>query len=378
MIALINTTTWENRESVLFQPILKAYPTCHSWIITAHVSLGNMEKQWRLFTRQMDRTWQLLNSFLQKPLAPTQLLSALEAELNSLNSIHTSYQPLILTATQLLKKEPSIWQSFAVSNKHMRRSLLLFLGDALSWLTGTAITKDVNSIKTRINQLITTQHNQQETLVHIISILNITSYATQVNRQHINIVMNAVERMHKDVMTLYNITHSLYSSLSYQQIVLHIWSILANLWDSLYYMREVAIHTMDYIDVATTGILSLHVLPVEDLREMLSHIEETLPSIMHLPILSEDALHFYRYLCTHILIADEQFLLLIDVPIQDCAQQMEIYKVFNLAIPHREISHHTTAYKTRIWAQCMMKPVQWKFCKINSKFSKRPMDNFAN
>ena len=39
------------------------------------------------------------------------------------------------------------------------------MGDALSWLTGTAMTKDVNSIKKRVNQLIVTQHNQQETLV---------------------------------------------------------------------------------------------------------------------------------------------------------------------------------------------------------------------
>ena len=59
--------------------------------------------------------------------------------------------------------------------------------------------------------------------------------------------MSVAEKMHQDVMTLYNITHSLHSSLNYQQIVLHIHSILANLWDSLYYMREVTIHTMDYV-----------------------------------------------------------------------------------------------------------------------------------
>ena len=91
---------------------------------------------------------------------------------------------------------------------------------------------------------------------------------------------------------------------------------------------------MDYIDAATTEILSPHVLPVEDLRKMLLHIEETLLLTMYLPVSSEDALHFYRYLCFHILIADEQFLLLINVPIQDCAQ----HKVFNLAIPHETFS----------------------------------------
>ena len=46
---------WEDGESVLFQPVLKAYPMHHSWIITAHVSLGNLEKQWRMFIKQMER-----------------------------------------------------------------------------------------------------------------------------------------------------------------------------------------------------------------------------------------------------------------------------------------------------------------------------------
>ena len=330
--------TGESRVSI-FHPVLKAYPMHHSWIITAHVSLGNLEKQWKMFIRQMGRTQQVLNSLLQKPLAPIHLFSTLDAELNSLDSIHTSYKPIVLAATQLLKKEPS-FNRVSFSNKCTRRHLLPFLGDALSWFTETATTKDVSSIKIRINQLIATEHNQQGTLVHIISILNITKYATQVNRQYINIVMNIAEKTHQDVATLYNIINSLYSSLSYQQIVLHICSILANLRDFLYCMREITIHAMDYVDAATTGILSSHVLPVEDLRGMLIHIEETLTSPMHLPISSEDTLHFYRYLHTHVLTVDEQFLLLIDIPIQNCTQQFEIYEVFNLAIPHRDFSAH--------------------------------------
>ena len=68
-------------------------------------------------------------------------------------------------------------------NRPVRRSLLPFLGDALSWLTGTATTKDVNNIKKRVNQLIETQSMLQENIVHILSILNITWHAAQVNRQ---------------------------------------------------------------------------------------------------------------------------------------------------------------------------------------------------
>ena len=182
------------------------------------------------------------------------------------------------------------------------------------------------------------QHTQQETLVHIVSVLNVTRYARQVNRQNINLVMDTVERTHQDVTMLYNITSSLYTSLNYQQIVLHICSILANLRDSLYCMRQVTMHAMDYIDAATTGILSPHALLVEDLRKMLRHIEEALSSTMHLPVSSEDTLHFYRHLCIHVLVTDKQFLLLINVPMQDHAQQLEIYEVFNLVIPHRNFS----------------------------------------
>ena len=108
----------------------------------------------------------------------------------------------------------------------MKRSLLPFLRDPLSWLTGTATTKMSMLIKSRINKLISTQQNQQETLVHVISILNITRYATQINRQHINILMDTTEKTHQDITTWYNITHFLYSSISYQQIILHIRSTL--------------------------------------------------------------------------------------------------------------------------------------------------------
>ena len=59
-------------------------------------------------------------------------------------------------------------------------------------------------------------------------------------------------------------------------------------------MRQVAMHAMDHIDAAITGILSPYVLPVEDLRKMLLHIEEALPSTMHLLVSSGDTLHFYR------------------------------------------------------------------------------------
>ena len=105
--------------------------------------------------------------------------------------------------------------------------------------------------------------------------------------------MDKVDETVYDVNNLYSITTSLATSLSYHHLILHIRSVLANLWDSLSYIRTVSMHTMDYINAATTGTLSPLILPITDLKKMLSHIEETLPSTLHLPVASEDTLHFY-------------------------------------------------------------------------------------
>ena len=61
------------------------------------------------------------------------------------------------------------------------------------------------------------------------------------------------------------------------------------------YIQMVSTHTMEYINAATSGKLSPHVLTVIDLQRMLQHIADTLPPILHLPISPEDTLHLYRY-----------------------------------------------------------------------------------
>ena len=290
-----NSSQWELGESVIFQPVLQVYPTQHSWIITAHVSLGNLECHWKTFNGPLART-QLLHSLDQQPSAPTQLLSTLQVALSNIEDIYNSGEATIISAIKLLQSnQPQTYILY-------RRSLLPCLGDALSWLTGTATTKDINSIKTRINQLIATQSSQRETLVHIISILNVTRHATQVNRHSINALMDPARATSYDINNLYNLTTSLATRINFHQLLLHIRSVFANLCDSLNYIQMVSTHTMDYIDAATSGTLSPHVLPVMDLQRLLTHIADTLPPMLHLPVSPDDALHFYRYLHTHILI----------------------------------------------------------------------------
>ena len=116
----------------------------------------------------------------------------------NINEIYNSCKPTIISAINLLNTDPS-FDEHVNSNNFLKRSLLPFVGNALIWLTRTATTKDVNSSKEHVNQLNKTQSTQQETLVHIVSILNVTWYAAQVNRHSINILMDKVDETCQDV-----------------------------------------------------------------------------------------------------------------------------------------------------------------------------------
>ena len=151
-----NSSGKELEESVIFQPVLQAYQTCHSWIITAHFSLGHLECHWKVFNRQLVRTEQLLHFLDQQPSAPTQLLSTLQVELTNIEDIYNSCKTTIISTIKLLHTNPSFNRQ-SQSHIHHRGSLLPFLGDALRWLMGTATTKDIRYLSTCY---IYTKHHQ--------------------------------------------------------------------------------------------------------------------------------------------------------------------------------------------------------------------------
>ena len=121
-------------ELVLFNTVLKAYPTHHSWIITAHISLVYLDRHIHMFNRQKTLVHQLLVK-LQDQLPASQLVfNTLLDEFTNIDNTYESYKPTVKLAVWLLKANSEITQS--------KRSLLPFLGDALKWLTGVATTRD--------------------------------------------------------------------------------------------------------------------------------------------------------------------------------------------------------------------------------------------
>ena len=83
--------------------------------------------------------------------------------------------------------------------------------------------------------------------------------------------MDKVDETVHDVNSLYNLTTSLATSLSFHQLILHIRLVLANLQDSLSYIRTVSMHTRDYVKAATTGTLSPHFTHHRSSEDVITH-----------------------------------------------------------------------------------------------------------
>ena len=183
----------ERIESVLFQPILAAYPTRHSWIISAHINLGTLHNPMHMFNRQKNIVREMISKLRNHPDDEIEPLQPLQVELDNLHNLFMAYKPIFSSAS-ILQMQPLFDRKPIPPLGRRKRSLLPFLGSALKWLTGTATTKDIKHIKKQISSLIETQENQWKTMVHIVSILNLTRYKTQVSRQWINIILKELTK----------------------------------------------------------------------------------------------------------------------------------------------------------------------------------------
>ena len=180
----------------------------------------------RLFNRQKHIICEMISKLKNYPDDAIEPLQPLQVKLDNLHSLFIANKPVFSSAMSILRTQPSFDGKPICPSGRKKWSLLPFLGSALKWLTGTATTKDIKHIKKRISSLIETQENQRKTMVHIVSIPNLTPYETQVNRQWINIILKELTKSNEDIRALFNITNQLATQVQVQNIVLHLRAML--------------------------------------------------------------------------------------------------------------------------------------------------------
>ena len=97
----------EGIELVLFQPILAAYPTRHSWIISTHINLGTLNKPMHMFNRQKNIVHEIISKLRNHPDDTIEPLQPLRIELDNLHNLFMAYKPVFSSARSILQTQPS-------------------------------------------------------------------------------------------------------------------------------------------------------------------------------------------------------------------------------------------------------------------------------
>ena len=97
----------EKIELVLFQPILVAYPTRYSWIISAHINLGTLNRPMHMFNRQKNIICEIIYKLRDHSDDAIEPLQPLKVELDNLLSLFMAYKPVFSSAMSILQMQPS-------------------------------------------------------------------------------------------------------------------------------------------------------------------------------------------------------------------------------------------------------------------------------
>ena len=169
------------------------------------------------------------------------VLNTLLGEITNIDSLYQSYRPTIQMAIQLLQTKPVLNKLSHADSPWPKRSLLTLIQRCTTMVNRDSHNEGCARNKQWIYQLIQEQTKQQETLVHVISILIITKCATQVNRQKLNEVMDALQKTNEAVNTLLNNTDIL--TVSQIPTDIHLFPYYTSLPQILPHVHETSCHT---------------------------------------------------------------------------------------------------------------------------------------
>ena len=118
-------------ESILFQPVLAAYLTRHSWIISAHINLGTLHKPMHMFNRQKNIICEMIFKLRNHPDDEIEPLQPLQVKLDNLHNLFMACKLVFSSARSILQTQPSFDGKPIPPSARKKRSLLPFLGSAL-------------------------------------------------------------------------------------------------------------------------------------------------------------------------------------------------------------------------------------------------------
>ena len=201
----------------------------------------------------------------------------------------------------------------------MKRSVLPFVGNALSYLFGVTSKDDLRVIRKVLGQLANTQGRILHMIEDSISIVNVTRREISDNRRKINELISSLISI---VVSMVNATQGLDKRVSRLEILTHRYWLFKIMVDKLgKYFLDVRI-ALSYFELQlillSVGHLSPSIITPHDLGELMHIIAPTLPDNFKLASdPDKDIWYYYRTLSCRTLFDSKSIVVVVDVPLVD-------------------------------------------------------------
>ena len=227
-----------------------------------------------------------------------------------------------------------------VHKTRSKRSLLPFLGNLLSGLTGVATEDEVKII----NQQIALMTKNDEELTHIvensITVVNVTKHQLDHISRTVNSVMDAMETFQQ---VAYNTTKELFERIDHEDLLFKCLAHPTLIMNTLLHnvatasMHLTSLHNL--ITDTLQGRLTTNVIRPNQLLKLLQDIDKNTAQDLFLPYdLKQDLLHYYRDLSTHLTMSATGPTIVLSIPLKSLVSTFTFYQVMRFPVPYRDTS----------------------------------------
>ena len=329
-----------SQSGTYFVPGNKVYASYSNWVLTFSFSLDSLQgnineisKQVQVFKDSCLGHFTLTASIVKTNDSEIQNLIRSYAALLQAEFIQFEHD-----ITTLKNMYSLIHQTATNDQVRPKRAVIPIIGDALSWLFGTASASDLSKLQSGLDSL----RQSQENIIHVVdeslTIMNKTRGATIANRKAINTLILSSQTLMKNINVINDVLQSkLGPNLKYTQLstkLQHMHHLISN---SLAVTKDRLFRVLTDIENCFQGKLPFTFVPPRMLRGILRKIDKMLPPTLKLPqkILTTKHLNwYYTFLPVTIVPGRSDILIMTTIPLVGANSQYQLFKAVSVPIPH--------------------------------------------
>lgn len=321
----------------------RVYASYSSWVISYSLELTPYVQHLNTIKEEISLFEQNIQPLIQRPVRNVSLLSktrfmrdqianVLQEEVktfwNEFDTLHSLISEVSLFTQEV---QPPL------SADRRKRSLIPFVGRALSLLFGVSTEKNVHHLRDSLIQLGDRQEQVVDVLSHSLTLLNKTNAEVQLNRKALLRVMNATSTLQQEFRNLYNeLTLNIFPNFLYVHSVARLQGIFNIISATLQQTHLAITNLLFQIQSSAQGKLSPSFIPPSQLVSVLSEVQTDLPPGIHLPYeLNRDGLvQYYRNIQPMMITGPRSFHLVMAIPLIHARTEYDIYRTVQVPVPH--------------------------------------------